>query len=232
LLRYENRKIYLMPLLLILGTIHRNAYSSLKALQKKHYELWEWYLEDLAEAIVLERAPQLAETGLKHLLQDKSAKQLKQLISREKMRKMYRKISRALNKTKGTGLSRIDIPDPSAISDVTGDPNDPKTWKGPWKSITSPRGIAQEVCKMNTAQYHQAHDTPFGSGPLADMIGQRGDTSCCHELLCGTLPPEMPPSLLPETLRVLNVLAQPVPQNTGPPIIPPDEFVSYILSGI
>ena len=100
------------------------------------------------------------------------------------------------------------------------------------KGITSPRGIAQEVCKMNTAQYHQAHDTPFGSGPLADMIGQRGDTPCCHELLCGTLPPEMPPSLLPETLRVLNVLAQPVPQNTGPPIITPDEFVSYILSGI
>ncbi len=62
---------------------HHTAYSSLKALQKKHHELRESYLEDLAEAIVLERAPQLAETGLEHLHQDKSAKQLKQLISRE-----------------------------------------------------------------------------------------------------------------------------------------------------
>jgi hypothetical protein len=35
------------------------------------------------EAIVLEHAPQLAETCLEHLLKDKSAKQLKQLISRE-----------------------------------------------------------------------------------------------------------------------------------------------------
>jgi hypothetical protein len=139
---------------------------------------------------------------------------------------MYRKIRRVLNKTKGTGLSRIDIPDPSAASDVTGDPNNSKTWKGAWKSITSPSGIAQEVCKVKIAQYHQAHATPFGSGPLADMIGRRGDTPCSQELLCGTLPPEMPPSLLPETLRVLNFLVQPVPQTTGSPVITPAEFVS------
>jgi len=202
------------------------AYSSLKALQKQHQELREYYLEDLAEAIVLERAPQLAVKGLEHILRDKTAKQIKQLISREKLRTMYRKISKILNKNNGTGLSRIDIPDPSAVSDVTGDPNNPKSWKGPWKSVTSPSGIARKVCKINIAQYHQGHATPFGSGPLAAMIGRRGDTPCSQDLLRGTLPPEMPSSLLPETLRVLYTLAQPVPQTTGSPVITPDEFVS------
>jgi len=147
------------------------SYSNLKALQKQHIELREKYMEDLAEAIVLDRAPHLAEKGLEHLLKDKSAKQLKQIIAHEKMRKVYRKISRLLYKTKGTGLSHIDVPDALAASDMTGDPNYPKTWKGPWKSITSPHGIAQEVCKVNLVQYHQAHQTPFGSGPLADLIG-------------------------------------------------------------
>ena len=200
------------------------AYSALKELQKRHQELRDTYLENLAEAIVLNRTPQLAESGLEHLLKDKSAKQLKQLISREKMRKMYRKLGRLLNKSKGSGLSRIDIPDAAAVTATSGDPNCPKTWKGPWKSVTNPREIAQEVCKINSAQYHQAHTTPFGSGPLADMIGRRGDTPTSQELLRGTLPPEMPPSLLPETLRVLHSLAQPVPQLGGSAVLTPAEF--------
>jgi hypothetical protein len=127
---------------------------------------------------------------------------------------------------KGTGLSRIDVPDASAASDTMGDPNCPKTWKGPWKSITSPREITQEVCKVNLAQYHQAHQTPFGSGPLANLLGRQGDTQCAQELLRGTLPPEMPPFLLPETLQILNTLAEPLTQSAGSANITTEEFVS------
>jgi len=207
-------------------TAQHQVYSTLKALQKQHQELRETYLEDLAEVIVLNRASHLAENGLEYLLKDRSAKQLQQLPSREKMWKMYRKLARILNKTKGTGLSRIDIPDAAAATATSGDPNFPKTWKGPWKSITNPREIAQEVCKINAAQYHQAHTTPFGSGPLADMIGRRGDTPTSQDLLRGTLPPEIPQSLLPETLRVLNTVAQPVPQSQGSAVITLEEFKS------
>jgi hypothetical protein len=52
---------------------------------------------------------------------------------------------------------------------------DPKTWKGPWKCVTHPDGIAQLVKQVNKRQYHQAHNTPFGSGPLSQAMGQASD---------------------------------------------------------
>jgi hypothetical protein len=67
------------------------------------------------------------------------------------MRKMYRKIGGALNKLGGKGLSRIDVPDARAATEGSGDPDDPKHWKGPWKSVTNPVEIAQEVCKVNAS---------------------------------------------------------------------------------
>jgi hypothetical protein len=88
---------------------------------------------------------------------------------------MYGKLGRILQRRVGKGLSRIDVPDSSAASPTSGDPQNPKTWNGPWRAITFPMEIAQEVCKINSDQYNQAQHTPFGSGPLADMIGRKGD---------------------------------------------------------
>jgi hypothetical protein len=93
---------------------------------------------------------------------DRIKKQLKQPLSREKLWKMYQKISKVLNKHKGTGLSGIDVPDASAATDTSGNPDCPKTWKAPWRSVTNPHEKAKVVCKMNANQYHQAHCTPFG----------------------------------------------------------------------
>jgi hypothetical protein len=136
------------------------AYNHLKELQAQHTELREAYLDGLAKAIVLERCPSLAEEGMESVKKDKTEKQLKQLLSREKLRKMYWKISKVLNKHTGKGLSCIDVPDASAGTATSGDSNCPKTWKGSWRSVTNPQEIAQEVCKINTNQYHQAHCTP------------------------------------------------------------------------
>jgi hypothetical protein len=41
---------------------------------------------------------------------------------------------------------------------------------------------------MNIAQYRQAHDTPFGSGPIALLLGRCATTMAAHRLLTGTLP--------------------------------------------
>jgi len=72
--------------------------------------------------------------------EERVEKQLKQLISREKRRKMYWKLGVLLNGTKEKGLRRI----------MLGDPKDPKSWQGPWRSVTNPTKIAREVCKVNT----------------------------------------------------------------------------------
>lgn len=202
------------------------AFQTLKELQSKHQELRESYLEDLAEAIVLERSPYLEDDKQAHILLEKKAKQIRQLISREKMRQMYRKIGRALKKPMGGGLSRIDVPDARAASTSNGDPENPKQWKGPWRSVTNPREIAKEVCKINSAQYHQAHYTPFGSGPLADMIGRKGDTPTSQDLLRGQLPDPLPPELFPETVRILKTLATPVPSAAISSTVSPEEFVN------
>jgi len=201
------------------------AYTHLKDLQARHTELRESFLEGLAEAIVLHRNPRLEDEGMEAVKKSKAEQQLKQLMSREKLRKMYRKISRILNKTKGKGLSSIDVPDARAASDTTGDPTNPNTWKGPWKSVTNPTEIAKVVCQVNAEQYHQAHGTPFGSGPLADAVGRRGDTPASVDLLCGKIP-ALPSSTLPETIRILQSLANYSPAVKGTAVITPAEFVS------
>jgi hypothetical protein len=127
------------------------------------------------------------------------------------MRKMYRKIGGALNKLGGKGLSRIDVPDARAATEGSGDPDDPKHWKGPWKSVTNPVGIAQEVCKVNPKQYHKAHSTPFGSGPVAQLFGRHGDTPASDSLLEGAVPADLPSTTMPETIRGLCTLATPIP---------------------
>jgi hypothetical protein len=173
----------------------------------------------------LKSMPKLAEEGMESIKHDKAEKQLKQLISREKIRRMYRILSKMLNKNEGKGLRWIDVPDAAASTEGTGDPNCPKTWKGPWKSVTNPTEIAKAVCRVNADQYHQAHLTPFSSGPVADIIGRGGDMPASVDLLRGHLP-DLPSSTLPETIRILQTLAQQHPTVTGLAIISPEEFVS------
>jgi hypothetical protein len=201
------------------------AYNRLKELQKQHQELRDRYLEGLAEAIVLDRSPDLGNDPTRAVLVERKEKQIKQILSREKICRMYRKIGSALHKSKGKGLSRIDVPDEAAASYTSGDPSDPKQWKGPWRSVTNPNEIARVVCKFNTQQYHQAHHTPFGSGPLAALFGRRGDTPTSEELLHGTLPNSLPPNLLPETMRVLHTMATPTPITQGSTIVTDENFV-------
>jgi len=202
------------------------AYQHLKSLQQQHQQLRDTYLEELAEAIILDRSPHLEDEKHAHILAEQRARQIKQIISREKMRRMFKKIGITLKKNYGGGLSRIDVPDASAASIVNGDPNNPKQWKGPWRSVTSPREIALEVCKINSSQYHQAHYTPFGSGQLADQLGRRGDTPLSQDLLRGTIPPNLPTDLLPETFRILHSLTREVPTSQSSPIITGEEFIN------
>jgi hypothetical protein len=158
---------------------------------------------------VLAQSPSLAYDSVEHIKAERVEKQIKQLIKREKTCSMFRRLGVILKGKSSQGLSRIDIPDSSAHNLAFGDPNKLKTWTGPWKTVTNPQDIVKEVCKINAAQYHQAHHTPFGSGPLADLIGRHGDTTSATELLKGHLPDTSDMNLLPETINVLQTLASP-----------------------
>jgi hypothetical protein len=129
---------------------------------------------------------------------------VKQLLARESSRRLYRKLGNLLNRQTNQGLVWVDVPDSAAAS-----PN--------------PTELAMVVKDINRQQYHQAHHTPFGSGPLADQVGRRGDTDIAIALLNGNLPPHTN-TLMPKTKRVLHTLAQKCPNITDSPVITTQAF--------
>jgi len=204
------------------------AATTLRQYQKRHRELRATYLEGLAEAIVLDRSPNLEHSSVAHVKEERVSSQIRHLLKRENLRRMFRKIKRILKPVSNLGLSKIDIPDPDASSASFGDPSDPKQWKGPWVTVTKPTDIALVVRDINQKQYHQAHVTPFGTGPVADAFGRRGDTTQADLLLQGIVPPSLADTpMLPETRSILNTIATEFPvvaAQSG--VITQEEFIS------
>ncbi len=66
---------------------------------------------------------------MEHIKADRVAKELKQLIFRENMRRSYRKLGKLIRPNPRTGLSKIDVPDSAATTPAYGDPTKPNTWK-------------------------------------------------------------------------------------------------------
>ena len=187
------------------------AYHQMRQHQRNHRTLRETYLENLAEAIILHRCPALDTPEATMTRQNFITQQLRQLLARERKRRLYRKLGTTLHPSQHSGLKSIDVPDPRAKGPNIGSPDDPKTWKGPWIALTKPEDIAQRACEMNRKQYNQAECTPFGSGPLATIIGRKADTPTASALLQGTIPTQVLPHLEPETARILRTLSTPAP---------------------
>jgi hypothetical protein len=97
------------------------------------------------------------------------------------MRRAYRKISNTLEPSVPLGLHSIDIPDDTSLNHTYGDPTQPKTWKGPWRTLTDPKQIAQTVRRFNIAQYNQAHTPFFRPFSISNWMTSRSP--------CGSRPP-------------------------------------------
>jgi hypothetical protein len=195
--------------------------------QLNHKQLRASYLESLAEAIVLHHSPYLSDPEYAQIKRDQMLQQLRQLHQREYRRSMYRILGHTLSSNSNPGLRRVNVPDDMARGQNLGNAQDPKTWKGPWLSITNTEEIAQRVKTNNIQQCNQAENTPFVSGPLATLIGRNGDSPSSQALLNGLLPTNLLPDLLPETVRVLQTLATPVATlaDDSPVTITEEEFV-------
>jgi hypothetical protein len=135
----------------------RDSYKNLRTLQQAHRQLRETHLDSLADAIVLKSSPNLSYDSVAHIRDERKQKVIKRLRFCERMKRAYKKIGHTLKHPVHLGLSRIDIPDRTANDPNLGDPDSPKSWKGPWISILNPEAIAKAVTKVNIAQYHQAH---------------------------------------------------------------------------
>jgi len=206
-----------------------SARQSQKALQKDSHTLRQNYLTSLAEALVLKRAPYLStDPKYDEKLTRCTAKEVKRLVQLEHKRHLYWMIGRQLGDDYANrdGLTRVDVPAPIAASDDLSIV-DPKQWKGPWVSITDPQEIAKHVCAVNTKQYNQAQNTPFGYGHLLQQFGMNLEGKAADDPLQGSfsVDPEVNP--LPETHRMLKCLSIPLENCTLlPTIITPEEFQS------
>jgi hypothetical protein len=113
------------------------AHQTLLNHQKNHCTLQATHLENIASALVQFRYPNIQDSSLAHQ-DNKVLQQLKKLQFREKVRNMHRKILRMLSPKTQLGIDCIDILDSSVLVQNIGDPNQPKTWKGPWKTPRNP----------------------------------------------------------------------------------------------
>jgi hypothetical protein len=196
-------------------------------LQQRHQELRKNYLEKLAEALVLKRAPYLdTDPKYKDRLTSRTTKEVRRLIRLENKRRLYRMIGAQLgDQYENTGgLTRVDVPLHPPHMPISALP-DPKTWQGPWRSVTDPEEIAKNVCVMNTRQYNQVQNTPFGTGYLVDCIGFNIEKPAAVQILHGTFIPNPDVTLLPETHKVIEYLKKPFAAGTPfPTTITAQEF--------
>jgi len=199
-----------------------------KILQKDHHTLCKNYLEKLAESIVVKRSPSMLDPKNDNRREKRTAKEVRRLIRLEHKRYLYRLIGNTLadKHANVNGLSRVDVPAP--FLQTPKQLVDPKTWRGPWVSITDPSEIARQICTINTMQYNQAQNTPFGSGYLANQVGMTLEGPATEQILQGTFTPDPAIRLLPETERIIKYLGVPPTgtKHTFPISITPEEFKS------
>jgi hypothetical protein len=143
-------------------------------------------------------------------------KEIKRIICTERIKQIHRIVRYCItikDVSSPSPLSSVDIPDTPVHATCH---VDPKTWQGPWRVLTKPDDIDTRICEANVAQYHQAHETPFGQEPLSHHFGANADKKGSQQLLKGQLPGDtIKDQLLSETQAILRALARMSKISTG-----------------
>jgi hypothetical protein len=87
-----------------------------------------------------------------------------------------------------SSIDCIDIPDNTALGMHLGDPMQPKTWKGPWKTLCDPTEVAHEMRKVNIQQYNRLKQHPWDQDLLQRPLVARATLLLPKTYYVDTLP--------------------------------------------
>ncbi len=80
-----------------------------------------------------------------------------------------------------------------------------------WTTIIDKEQLEQALLLYSQQHFQQARYTPFGSGPLPDLLQDSGLSSAANHILLGTLFDNFDPEVFPELQTFIEQLATPPP---------------------
>jgi len=184
----------------------KDAYSLLRKVQKNAKQIRETFLED--------RAEHLAETR-----EVTKAAALKQLIAAERSSSIFKRLGIWFKGKEYTSMDRMLVPDdPDDLINTT------------WSTVIEAQALFEVLTKDSQEHFHQAAETPFVSGPIAEKIGPFADNEYCDAVLEGNFDFEDIAEIT-EVKDLIHGMRYPDPINPTPLIdstIDADGFISAI----
>ena len=173
----------------------KEAYALLRQVQDNAKQIRDSFLED--------RAEHLADT--QNITKEAA---LRKLIAAERQSSIFKRLGFYLKGDEHVKMNRILVPD---------DPDDMENTS--WSAVVEAQALFEVLTKASQDHFHQAANTPFVSGPIADMIGPFDENAYCEEILNGTFDL----SKIEERIEVKDLVRGmrfPDPSNPTPPLTP------------
>ena len=154
-------------------TIHSHlidAYKEYRRYKQSAIAKRQHWLEELADSKAKEEALTKVAPQDEHASKDSTvSSHLKQLINREKTRRIFRKINFSVGKGRMAGVSLIQT-----LNSV-----------GEWQDVTDPQSLVRALIEEYKQKYHQTESTPPMRYPVLPFLGYLGINHNSLNLLNG-----------------------------------------------
>lgn len=136
-------------------------------LMKHHWDLRKEYLQSIKKKL---------DPYDKDYNKEEASK-LKSLQVREKMKRNFQVLRATFHPAKGSGISKIDIPNPNQ--------------SGTYIRVSDPRKVEELLIDRNIKHFSQAKNTPFTSELMEEQLDYQGTNEIATKILEGDIPEQL-----------------------------------------